>query len=114
MEADYSLEHKSYGDLRMFPDHEQSLEDFANKFEVIEVVVVIWNGPSTHGIISRNRNCCQRGSCIFEIFERQSLEVGWIRKYVATFRDQGVVFPIFELQSKWIVLALSGKILLPS
>ena len=28
--------------------------------------------------------------------------------------DQGLIFSIFELQSKWVALVLSGKILLPS
>ncbi|XP_024991958.1 flavin-containing monooxygenase FMO GS-OX5-like isoform X1 [Cynara cardunculus var. scolymus] len=39
--SDYSLEHRSYGDSRMFPGHEEVLkflEDFANEFGVIEVI----------------------------------------------------------------------------
>ncbi|KAI3736170.1 hypothetical protein L6452_15704 [Arctium lappa] len=39
--SDYSLEHKSYGDPRMFPGHEEImkfLEDFGNEFGVIEVI----------------------------------------------------------------------------
>ncbi|KAJ9550177.1 hypothetical protein OSB04_014222 [Centaurea solstitialis] len=39
--SDYSLEHKSYGDPRMFPGHDEVrkfLEDFAEEFGVVEVV----------------------------------------------------------------------------
>ena len=39
--SDYSLEHKLYGDSRMFPGHEEVLkllEDFAEEFGVVEVI----------------------------------------------------------------------------